>query len=41
MRIGVYPITNEESPSDDESEGGDGPWRDERHWTKEKPAVSI
>ena len=41
MRTEIYPITSEESPSDDESEDRDRSWEDERQWTKEEPAVSV
>lgn len=37
----MYPTTSAESPSDDESEGGDKPCKDERHRTKEDPAESV
>lgn len=41
MRTEIYPITSEESPSDDESEDRDRSWEDERLGTKEEPAVSV
>lgn len=39
--MSIQPTTDEESPSGDESEGGDRPRKDERHWRKEEPAVSV
>ena len=37
----IQQTTNGKSPCDDESEGGDWPWKDEKHWTKEEPAESV